>query len=165
MRGRVALPSAWNLYALSPAKRGVPAVGGGRVASRTITVSARIAGDREAVRVIVYDTRDEMIAAAQRYNGDTFEPDIIGVTQARVDERRRTVGVIIRLWRECLGTRVVSHEMHHAVTALYGAHVPDRLSRRAHLNHYNEPFAYLYSDLLARLVDRLHALGYYDDGA
>lgn len=138
---------------------------GGRVASRTITVSARIAGDREAVRVIVYDTRDEMIAAAQRYNGDTFEPDIIGVTQARVDERRRTVGVIIRLWRERLGTRVVSHEMHHAVTALYGAHVPDRLSRRAHLNHYNEPFAYLYSDLLARLVDRLHALGYYGDGA
>lgn len=60
---------------------------------------------------------------------------------------------------------VHSHEMHHAVTALYGAHVPDRLSRRAHLNHYNEPFAYLYSDLLARLVDRLHALGYYDDGA
>ena len=85
------------------------------MASRTITVSARIAGDREAVRVIVYDTRDEMIAAAQRYNGDTFEPDIIGVTQARVDERRRTVGVIIRLWRECLGTRVVSHEMHASV--------------------------------------------------
>ena len=42
------------------------------MASRTITVSARIAGDREAVRVIVYDTRDEMIAAAQRYNGDTL---------------------------------------------------------------------------------------------
>lgn len=149
----------------SPAKRGASCCQGGDVASRTITVSARIAGDRETVRVIVYDTRDEMIAAAQRYNGNTLEPDCIGVTQARVDEHDRTVGAIVRLWREQLGARVVSHEMHHAVTALYGAHVPDRLSRRAHLNHYNEPFAYLYSDLLARLVDRLHALGYYDDGA
>lgn len=69
---------------------------------------------------------------------------------------------IIRLVKGRLSTQVVSHEMHHAATALYGASLPDDAQLADHLTHHNEPFAHLYSDLLRALVDRLYALGYYD---
>ena len=91
----------------------------------------------------------------------------------------RTITVSSRALGPRLKVRVVVydtlHEMraaatryngtdHHdtiGATQAAGAHTPDRVNRRAHLNHHNEPFAHLYSDLLARLVDRLYALGYY----
>ena len=43
-----------------------------------------------------------------------------------------------------------------------GSSETDDEPRRDVLSHYNEPFAYLYSDLYSRLVRRLYALGYYD---
>ena len=133
------------------------------VSARSITVSSRALGPRLKVRVIVYDTQADMIRAGERYNGTDLTGSI-GVTQARVDDRGRAVGVIVRLWRDRLGTVVVSHEMHHATTALYAATLPDRIQTRSVMHHHNEPFAYLYSDLLGRLVQRLHALGYYAEG-
>lgn len=132
---------------------------------REIKVSSRALGPRLMVRVKVYDTLPEMWAATARYNGNDVTGSA-GVTQARVDDAGRVQGVIVRLARPRLGTRVVSHEMHHAATALYGSMVGARVSRDTHLNHFNEPFAYLYSDLTAALVDCLYAHGYYDgDGA
>lgn len=128
---------------------------------RRITVSSRALGPRLTVKVKVYDTVEELQAAAQAFNGNNQDGSI-GSTQAWTDENGRAGSVTVRLCRPHLGTRVVSHEMHHAATALYGAHVGDRISSRAHLNHYNEPFAHLFSDLLHRLVNRLYALGYYD---
>jgi S-adenosylhomocysteine hydrolase len=125
-----------------------------------IRVSSRALGPRVHVRVCVYDDVHAMRAAADGFNGTTHV-DALGVTQATVDRSGRAVAVIVRLAVGHLGTQVVSHEMHHAATALYGAHVGDRPSRAAHLNHFNEPFAHLYSDLLARLVGRLYALGFY----
>jgi hypothetical protein len=128
---------------------------------RLIRVSSKALGPRLVVKVHIYDTVQELRDAAEAFNG-TEHGDAVGVTQVWADENGRAGSVIVRLARPCLGGRVVSHEMHHAATALYGAHVGDRISRRAHLNHHNEPMAHLFSDLLYRLVDRLYALGYYD---
>lgn len=114
--------------------------------------------------VWVYPTREAMIAAASRYNGSEHPPDTGGITQATTYTDERVHSVLIRLYEGNLGTEVVCHEMHHAVTAIYGASIEgEQINPREHLNHWNEPFAYLYSDLLSRLVRRLYALGYYYD--
>lgn len=128
---------------------------------RTITVSSRALGPRLRVTVKVYDELADMQRAASQYNGSD-QPGALGVTQATTDREGRAHGIIVRMVRGHLGTQILTHEMHHAATALYGAAVAGRISSRAHLNHYNEPFAHLYSDLTGRLVDRLYALGYYD---
>jgi hypothetical protein len=127
---------------------------------QTICVSSRALGPRVSVTVYVYDTVEAMRTAASAYNG-TNQDDSLGVTQCRTDENGRVGSVLVRLVRGHLNTQIVVHEMHHASTAWYGAHVGDRVSRRAHLNHYNEPFAHLHSDLTQHLVDRLYELGYY----
>jgi hypothetical protein len=132
------------------------------VGSQLIRVSSRALGERVFVRVLVYDTLEEMRAAAWRYNGNDVS-EAAAVTQALVDQDGRAGMVTVRLARDRLGCTVVAHEMHHAATALYGAHVGDRVSRLAHLNHFNEPFAYLFSDLYGALVRRLYALGYYEN--
>ena len=125
----------------------------------------RVSSQGREVNVMVYPTREAMLAAARRYNGNEFEPDTGGVTQQTVDQDGRTYTVLIRLHEGNLGTEVVSHEMHHAATALYGSTLDDDVPARHVLDHANEEFAYLYSDLLSRLVRRLYALGYYDDAA
>lgn len=127
---------------------------------RKITVSSRALGPRLSVTVYVYESAEAMRIAANAYNG-TQNDDALGVTQCRTDHAGRAGSVLIRLVRGHLGTQIITHEMHHAATAWYGAHVGDRISRQAHLNHYNEPFAHLHSDLTRSLVDRLHELGYY----
>lgn len=130
---------------------------------REITVSSRALGERASVRVVVYDTLDEMRAAATRYNGNDVS-DAAAVTQALVDQEGRAGAVTVRLARGRLGSTVVSHEMHHAATALYGSRIGDRVSRAAHFTHFNEPYAYLFSDLYGKLIERLYALGYYEEG-
>ncbi len=122
----------------------------------------RVSTYGHGVTVWVYPTREAMIAAAHRYNGLEHDDDTGGVTQCTTDNEGRVGSVLIRLHEGNLGTEVVCHEMHHAATALYGATLDDQIDRREVMNHYNEPFAYLYSDLLSRLVRRLYALGYYD---
>lgn len=131
-------------------------------ADRTIVVSSRALGPRLRVTVLLYDDLTELRRAANLYNGIDHS-DSLGVTQRTEDETGRTVSVLIRMVRGHLGTRIVSHEMHHAATALYGATLPDQIDPRDHLHHANEEFAHFYSDLLHRLVDRLYALGYYDE--
>lgn len=135
--------------------------------TRTIRVSSTALGPRETVTVIVYPNTESLIAAADAYNGADHE-GCFGVTQAQVDDNGRATRVIVRLSAQHLSVTVVSHELHHAATAIYGAHAANRVSRAAHLTHHNEPFAYLFSDLLGCLVSRLYALGYYppanDDG-
>lgn len=126
-----------------------------------LRVASRALGERETVYVHVYDTISDMRAAGMAFNGND-QTDALGITQAWTDDNDRTTAVVVRLARGHLGTTVTSHEMHHAATALYGAHVADRPSRRAHLNHWNEPFAHLYSDLYGRLIEHLYSLGYYD---
>ena len=126
-----------------------------------LRVASTALGEREVVHVHIYDTVEAMRAAGEAFNGNDLA-EARGVTQAWTDDNDRTAAVVVRLARGHLGTTVTSHEVHHAATALYGAHVADRPSRRAHLNHYNEPFAHLYSDLYGRLIEHLYSLGYYD---
>lgn len=109
--------------------------------------------------VFLYDTVEQMRREADAFN-DLEHPDVFGVTQCYIDEDRRAICVLVRLARTHLGTEILVHEMHHASTALYGAHLGERISRRAHLNHHNEPFAHLHSELTSRLVDQLYHCGY-----
>lgn len=130
---------------------------------RLIRVSSRALGDRVWVRVYVYDSLEEMRAAATAFNG-TENDTAVGVTQAYFDEHDTSCLPIVRLARPRLGTTVVSHEMHHASAALYGVTVGKSARARPHLTHHNEPFAHLFSDLFGSLVKALYRHGYYDSG-
>lgn len=131
---------------------------------RLIRLSSRALGHQARVRVYVYDDADQMRRDAAAFGGDqrNLDPEVLGVTHAWTDEDGRAALVSVRLWRGRLTTSVITHEMHHATTALYGATLPDHIDRVAHLNHHNEPFAHLHGQLVAKLVNRLHELGYYD---
>lgn len=123
-----------------------------------IVISSRALGFRLKVPFYIYDDMEELLTAARRFSGGEIEDDCIGVCQAYVDDDGYVVGVLVRLWRKRLSTQVVSHEVHHATTALYGSATRDVDPQ---LHHTNEPFAHLFSDILGKLVDRLYALGYY----
>jgi hypothetical protein len=131
------------------------------MSSRTIRLSSRALGDLRRCIVHVYDTADEMCAAGARFNGNDLTGSA-GITQSYHNANDRTAVPIVRLYRRMLGIRVVSHEMHHAATAIYGSTVPDDALARDVLTHHDEPFAYLYSDLLAHLVVSLYRFGYYE---
>lgn len=125
---------------------------------RLIRVSSRALGERVGVRVYVYDDVEHLRRDMESFNGS--DPSgTIACCQAWT--WGSDIRVLIRLAVGHLGTRVVAHEMHHAAAALYGAHVGARLTTGV-LTHWNEPFAHLFSDLLASLADRLWAFGYYD---
>lgn len=130
---------------------------------RLIRVSSRVLGERQWVRVYVYDDLSEMREAAARFSvsGGSFD-DAAGVTHLYSNADGTEVLPIIRLHRGHLGTEVISHEMVHAASAIYGATLGPHARARAHFTHYCEPFAYLYGELLKRLVRALHEHGYYD---
>lgn len=128
---------------------------------RLIRITSRALGEPVTVRVYVYRDLLHMRQDAIAFSGDRSNDDAAAVTHAWTDDAGRAGLITMRLWRGALGTEVVTHEMHHASTALYGATLPDKIDRAEVLNHFNEPFAYLHGDLVRRLVDRLYALGYY----
>lgn len=130
---------------------------------RLIRVSSRALGHQVRVRVYVYDTLSEMRQAAHEFNGATGNDDTLGVTQAYYSADGSACLPIVRLARERLGSTVVSHEMHHAAAALYGASLGKYATARPHLTHYNEPFAHLFSDLYGSLVRALYRHGYYEE--
>lgn len=129
------------------------------MSARLIRVSSRALGEPVTVRVWVHDTLEEMRAAGERFNGGD-NTGAAALTQAMVSVDGHLVRPIIRLARPHLGATVVSHEMHHAATALWGAHCA-ATGADPSLHHYNEPFAYLYSDLLGSLIRALYRHGYY----
>lgn len=131
---------------------------------RLIRLSSRALGHPVRMRVYVYDDASCMRRDAVAFNGNTSnaDPEVIGVTQAWTDQDGRAALVTMRLARQHLTTEVVVHEVHHATTALYGATLPDTINRVDYLHHYNEPYAHLHGQLVAKLVNRLHELGYYD---
>ena len=130
---------------------------------RLIRITSHALGVPSRVRVYVYDDPDRMRRDAANFSGDqsNLEPSIRGVTHAWTDDQDRAGLVTMRLWRGALGTEVITHEMHHATTALYGATLPDVIDRAEHYTHHNEPHAYLHGEMASRLVNRLYALGYY----
>lgn len=131
-----------------------------------IRVQSTVLGFPAVVDVQIYPDLDTMRAAAQRYAPaeDGFA-NAYAVTQAwyRTNpDGTRQVRPIIRLARTHLWTEIVAHEMHHATTGIYGGTLPPGTPATDVLTHHNEDFAWLHGALLARLVNRLHALGYYD---
>ena len=129
---------------------------------RLIRISSRALGEPVHVRVYVYDDLGHLRRDMTAFSGNADDDDnrTLGATQAWSDSETGLVAkVLVRLHRGHLGTQIITHELHHASTALYGAHVGDGDPQ---LNHANEPFAHLHSDLCHRLVGRLCALGYYD---
>lgn len=122
----------------------------------------RVYSDSHEVTVWIYPTREAMLTAATRYTGEVFPANLGGCCQQTHDENGLTYTILVRLSADNLALDVVCHEMHHAATALYGSTLPEDTTAREVLTHANEPFAYLYSNLLSRLVRRLYALGYYD---
>ena len=123
----------------------------------------RVQSDGHMVNVWIYPTREAMTRAASRYTGETFGENLGGVAQQTHDDEGRTYTSHIRLCEGYLSLDVVCHEMHHSVTAIYGSMLADDVTAREVLTHVNEEFAYLYSNLLSRLVTRLYALGYYEE--
>lgn len=128
------------------------------MSARRIRVYAR----GHMVTAWIYESREAMTAAASRYTGEKFGPNLGGVAQQTNTEDGRTYTSLIRLSADYLALDVVCHELHHAVTAIYGSTLDDAVTAREVLTHVNEDFAHLYSDMLSRLVARLYALGYYD---
>lgn len=125
-----------------------------------ITVESEALGVPRAALVTVYDTLRGLRCAATKFNHAGDNSETMGVTQLwAYDDDPTNVVPVIRLCRGHLGSRIVSHEVHHAATAIYGAFTQ---ADDPGLTHYNEPFAYLYSDLFAGLVDRLYEIGAYD---
>ena len=109
--------------------------------------------------VAVYDTLRGLRWASTKFNHDSENSEAIGVTQLMLYDDPTLVVPVVRLCRNHLGSRVVSHEVHHATSAIYGAFTG---SSAPGLTHYNEPFAHLYSDMFAELVDALYGIGAYD---
>lgn len=147
---------------------------------RRFKVSTRHSGLRRFVTVTVYDEIDDLRREADRYTvwtgtyregqfqnalgvTQSFESFVIGEGDA--PPRRGAAGVHIRLWRERLGTSVVTHEVCHAAAAIYGQ---DCLETRGPIHdnmEAEEVFSYLVGDLSARIVNRLYHYGYYEETA
>ena len=124
-----------------------------------ITIESEALGVPRAMIVTVYDTLRGLRCAATKFNHVGGHSTTFGVTQLwSYDDEPTNVVPVVRLCRDYLGSRIVSHEVHHAATAIYGAFIGTSDPR---LTHYNEPFAYLYSDLFAKLVDTLYEMGAY----
>jgi len=129
--------------------------------SRLIRVSSRALGEPRRCIVHVYDTRTEMCDAGTRFNGGDLA-NSAGITQAYLDDDKCVTVPVVRLARSRLSTQIVSHEIHHAATAIYASTLaPDTLAVDV-LTHHNETFAHLFSDLLARVAASLWRFGYYD---
>lgn len=137
--------------------------------TRRIRVQSSALGFPARVDVYVYPTLEAMRTAAKRYSPTETFDDAYGVTHCTTIQRIHpdqnagpiTARPIIRLHAGNLGTEAVAHEMIHAATAIYGAHLDPDTPARDVLHNHDEPFAYLYGELLRRLVNRLYHHGYY----
>ena len=128
------------------------------------------------VTVKVYDDLADMRAAAEAYAQRTgtsapgYFGDAHGVTHAF---HSMTIGpdgevasasegaALIRLWRQRLGTGVVTHEAGHAASAIYEQDwLPEHGTIHDSLEN-EETFCYLIGDLASRIVKRLYHYGMY----
>lgn len=108
-------------------------------------IASSALGHRESVAVHIYDTLEQLRAAARAWHpGEDFDR-AAGVVQSVWTDDGRVRPAVVRLTLEALQPAVICHELHHVATALYGLHVGDGTPD---LGPANEPFAHLFSDLL-----------------
>ncbi len=142
----------------------------------TFRVSTRFSGRRRTVTVKVYDDLEAMRAAAAAYARRTGNSeagnfgDAHGITHAfqtlsigpdgEVTDQGQAAA-LIRLWRQRLGTGVVTHEAAHAAAAIYEQ---DWLAEHGSIHDgidNEEVYCYLLGDLASRIVKRLYHYGMY----
>jgi len=135
-----------------------------------IRVSSRATGQRKIVRVYVYDTKAEMLAAARRFNGfEAHGPNDAGaLTQGYAIERVDADGnwqikhevTIVRFYRgPRLDLEAVVHEMNHAAVGIYANSIDREVPAFEILDTGNETLAYLQSDLTVATLRRMTDLG------
>lgn len=141
-------------------------------------VSTRSSGRRRFVRVSVYDTVEELRAAAHRYTQSvgTYEEGefshAYGVTHSFSRFHVMPDGSIgwsgpsashIRLWRGALGSSVVTHEAAHAAMGIYGQDCLEKDGPVHDSMDNEEIFCYLLGDLSRAIVDRLYHYELYEN--
>lgn len=134
--------------------------------AQRFTVSSTATGTRRSVVVWVYDTQEEMVAAATAYSPGSADMNTAGtchsfggIVPPPPHERFRC---IVRLCRPYLDLETFSHEMVHAACAIYAHDKVGQYSRAvAHIHAGNETLAYLAGELIERTNSNLHRLGYY----
>lgn len=129
------------------------------------TVSVHTAKQRRSVKVYIYHSVPELRAGADRYDqqnqmGYCDNSHILGVTHhferinVETDESHPNVA-IIRLAKQHLTMRVISHEAAHAATWIYRLDVsqeppePDKIDDE-------EVFCHLVSDIAAEIVSQIY---------
>lgn len=144
----------------------------------TFRVSVGHSGRRRFVRVSVYETAEELRAAADRYNKriGAYTPGEFdhahGVTHSfwsvLIDGDGKEVrtgpsAAHIRLYRGALGMAVVTHEVAHAALAIYRQ---DCFGEQGSVHgdmEQEEVACYLIGELAARVVSGLYRYGFYED--
>ncbi|TFD27500.1 hypothetical protein [Cryobacterium cryoconiti] len=134
------------------------------MSAERFTISSRATGIRRTVVVFIYDTVEELKAAAFTFNGFVCDDNAAAVTQGWGYHHGRPellpVSAVVRMHHGMIDAEVVAHELAHAAMGIYMA---DRVcwhSRaRAHFSLANEPFAYLLGQLVSMATYHLHRLG------
>ncbi|MGY5764972.1 hypothetical protein ACXET9_07225 [Brachybacterium sp. DNPG3] len=99
------------------------------------------------VDVVVHRTGAQMRRAARAWNGDDHPADVLGVTHGFSAENNPQA--VVRLSEEHLTRRVIDHELVHAAQAIYGHDFGQFITAHPldHWTHYNETFAYTFTEL------------------
>lgn len=125
------------------------------------TITTHVTGKEREVEMVFYERTGDMRRAASRFSRVIGEApgsfnDAMGVCHgfnrfkvyADGRESESPLVAIVRLCRDGLNAKVVSHEFAHAAQHLYGLdHVPDDDRAKDHFNSGNEDFAHLYGEL------------------
>jgi hypothetical protein len=142
----------------------------------TFRVTTRHSGRKRAVTVKVYDTVEELRAAAEAFTrrrgaeqtgefdrawGVTHSFDSVMFNEQGEVERQGEAAALIRLWRQRLGTSVVTHEVCHAASGIYRSDCHDEHGPVHDDMDNEEIYCYLVGDLTARIVNRLYHYGMY----
>lgn len=130
------------------------------MAFERFSVSSTATGDRRSALVHIYDTAEEMRAAARAFDGSLTFTESLGVTHgfagwAPADEHRRHL-TLVRLCRPHLDTHIIAHEMVHAASSIYlFQQVGEGDLAEDHIHVGNEIHAHLVSDLFRETLRKL----------
>lgn len=128
---------------------------------RSWLLTTELTGVERRVKIILYDTVEEMREAAGNWkfdsDGHEHYADALGITHTFYPKRFKNPAkkspphcAVMRLAREHTGLTIVSHEVVHLAQYLYGLDMLEGTSKKVkrHMDGSNESFAYLYSGLL-----------------
>jgi len=127
-------------------------------------ISTRNSGRLRTVQVCIYDTREALERAGNRYQDKNGYEERVGGAMhglAQTHWREMQVGKrwvkmpdagYIRLWKGALRTGIITHECSHVAIAIYEQDVAKTFKH--HEN--NETFCYILGDLAAKLVNGLY---------